>query len=571
MFPANVSTASVLGNVRLSVSFDFTRTLLNPSVTGASLPRPLAKESRTMMTGLRTQIMGDEPSEAASWNLRLSLMFAASLAVLVCCAATFPISSNPRPHPSSSTDLLTVPVKRGPLQAKLVEQGRIDSADNYIVASECDRTTTIINLIPEGQFVEKGDIVVELDSSDLEDLLKKREILIINAKASLIQAREVVELQKLENASAIAAAKLAVRLADLDLKKFIEGDFPKQQKEAEAAVALAEEDVTRARERLDYVVRMASKGYVSPTEVEQQRLAVLKYEEALKKARRELGVLAEYTYERDLTELQSAADETKRELARAEKMARLALANREILVTKRESQLRNHEEYAERMRRNVAACTIRSPITGEIIYANEGSIRNEILEGEKVRYRQEVVRVPNLDELEVDIRIHESLIDGVTTGLNADITLDAYPELYLHGQVTSVANVPTPGSRYNSDLREYDVTVRIDGTPDQLKDLKPGLNAKVEVQIDERPDCLHIPSTSIVNISGRSVVFVDTPSGIEHREIQLGMVSDTAAEVLSGLEENERVLLGPRTNCSDHILALQEEFGSEVNVENIGG
>ncbi|MCA9077184.1 MAG: HlyD family efflux transporter periplasmic adaptor subunit [Planctomycetaceae bacterium] len=523
------------------------------------------------MTDHWTRLSGETARSAERRVKQPFVVLSAGLTLIVCCATTFPIPPRTSPRSVTSANILTVPVKRGPLHATLKEEGRVDSADNFVVASECDRATTIINLIPEGEWVLKGDVVVELDSSDLVEKLKQREILTINAKAALIQAQEVVELQKLENASALAAARLAERLADLDLKKFIEGDFPKQKKEAEGAVALAEEDVTRARERYEYVTRMAKKGYLSPTDVEQQRLAVLKYEEAFEKARLELEVLVEYTYHRDLAELESLTAETKRELARTQKTAELALANREILVKQRESQLRNHEDFAERMRNNIAACTIRSPVTGEIIYANEGSIRNEILEGETVRFRQEVVRVPNLEELEVNVRIHESRMAGVSTGLKATITLDAFPQLLLNGEVVTVANVPTPGTGYNSDLRGYDVTIRIDGTSEQLKNLKPGLNAKVEIQIDERPDCLHIPPTSVVDISGRRVVFIETPSGIEHREIELGMLSDTGVEVLSGLEENEQVLLGPRTNCSDQILALREESGSEVNVENIGG
>ncbi|MEZ6147385.1 MAG: hypothetical protein R3B91_18575 [Planctomycetaceae bacterium] len=168
------------------------------------------------------------------------------------------------------------------MQHILHEQGRIDSSDNYVVASECEWTKAIIRLIPEGQWVEKGDIVVELDSSELQDRLRQREILIINAQAALVQAQEVVRLQKLENESAIAKAQLTKKLADLDLRVH-QGDFP-ELKAGEGAVALAEEDVTRARERYEYVAYMAKKGYESPSAVEQERIT-LKYEQALSKAK----------------------------------------------------------------------------------------------------------------------------------------------------------------------------------------------------------------------------------------------------------------------------------------------
>jgi len=522
------------------------------------------------MTGLHDWFEGARPGEKSPTGRRLLVILPAGLAVLLCCAVTFPLTSTTSPT-ILSRHFITVPVKRGSLQLILNEQGRIDSSDNFVVTSECEWAKAIIHLIPEGEWVEEGDIVVELDSSELEDRLKQREILVIKAQAALIQSQEVVGLQKLENASAIAAAELAQKLTELDLDKYIKGDFPKQHKEAEGAVALAREDVARAQERYEYVAHMVKKGYESPTAVEQQRLSTLKYEQALDKARRELDFLVNYTYERELAELIALAAEAKRERSRVNKTAELAFANREILVTKRESQLKNHQDYADRMRRNITACTIRSPVTGEIVYANEGSRRNEIIEGEKVRYRQDVVRVPNRDQLEVDVRIHESQIQGVSTGLKASITLDAYPELLLEGEVSSISNVPTNGSRYNYDLKEYDVTVRIIGTPEELDDLNPGLNAQVDIHIAERPDCLQIPAQSVVDVAGQLVVFVNTAQGIEHREIEVGMKSDTGVEVLSGLRQDEEVLLGPRTNCSEQITALREQIGSEVNVENIGG
>ncbi len=518
-------------------------------------------------TGIETRIPG--PRRSRGRQFLVLLVF--GLIGLLCCAATLPGPSKVSAQSRIVSHAITVPVKRGPLQVTLNETGRIDSSDNFVVTSECESTVTIIHLIPEGEWVETGDIVVELDSSELVEKLNSREILIINANAALIQAREVVGLQKLENASGIAAAELAKRLADLDLKKFIEGDFPKQQKAAEGAVALAEEDVTRAKERHEYVARMTKKGYESPTAVEQERLKFLKYEQALDKARSELNVLREYTYSRDLAQFRAAAAETERNLARVYKTSGLALANRQILVTQRESQLKTHQEYADRMRRNIDACTIRSPVTGEIVYANEGSRRNEIIEGESVRYRQDVVRVPNLDQLEVDVRIHESLIEGVKMGLNASISVEAYPGLFLQGEITSISNVPTPGSGYNYEFKEYDVAVRIDGTTQQIEVLKPGLNAKVNIQIDEQSDCLQVPAQSVVDVAGHPVVFVQTSAGIESREITVGLMSDTQVEVVSGLQQGERVLLGPRTNCSEQIAALREGFGSEVSVENIGG
>ena len=467
---------------------------------------------------------------------------------------------------------LTTPVKLGPLEVTLTQRGLVDSAENVVVASECEWTTRIVALIPEGSWVEEGQVVVELDSSELTERLKEREILAIDAEADLIQAKEVLAMQEIENESALAKAKLAMRLAELDLQKYREGEYPKEEKEARAAVALAKEDLSRARERLKFVNRMVRKGYESPMAVENERIQLMKYENRLVNAEAALSLLTKHTQQRTLTALESAAEQARSSLERAEQIADIAIQNRQVRVHSYQRKFDAYEEYNERLRESIAGCTIRAPMTGEIIYANEGSIRNEILEGEYIRRRQEVVRMPDLTRMEVKLRIHEALIDGVRQGLPAKIKLDAYPDMQLFGQIESVSRVPTAGKDYNYDLKQYDATVRIDTDGVKIAELVPGLTAQVVVLVDRQEECLSVPAQSIVTVAGRPIVFVETPDGVVHREIEVGIASDTTVEVLSGLTEKEQVLLSPRTTCSDQLLALEESFaGSEADVTQIGG
>lgn len=499
------------------------------------------------------------------------LIVPACFIVFLCCAATGPVASQPGVKQKRLGSFLTAPVMRGRLEDVLAQRGTVEAVENFVVASECEWTQRILRLVPEGEWVERGDVVVVLDSSELEERLQQREILIINAAASLENARQALRLQELTNQSLIARAELAAMLAELDRERYHEGEFPKLLREAQAKVAMASEDLKRAEDRYEYVTRKARKGYESYTKLESERISLLKYENALSVARRELSVLEKYTGPRQFTELEALAENTKLELARIRDQAKLSLGNQQVLVQNRERQYQRHVEYADRLRRSIEACKIRAPKTGEIIYANEGSMRNEILEGKFVRYRQEVVRIPNLEALQVDVRIHESQINGVREGLEAVVSVDALPGVVYRGLVTSVSRVPTAGSYYTRDLKEYDASIRIEAHPDDTRDLRPGMSAKVDIDINHRDDCLYVPPQSIVNVAGHSMVFVSTADGIEHREVRTGMAADTGIEVISGLHAGEKVLLSPRTTCSDEIIALTKQFESETRVASIGG
>ena len=493
-----------------------------------------------------------------------------ALVGLITAATVLPMGMT-APRVERPRNYLTAPVTRGSLQITLSQRGLIDSAENITVASECEWTTRIIDLVPEGSVVEEGQMVVQLDTSELVERLRQREVLLIDAKAELIEAEEVLKMQKIENESGLAKAALNLELAQLDLNKFIEGDQPKEQKEAEAAVALAQEDVSRAKERYEYMMRMARKGYENPMSVEKERLQLLRLENKLDTARRALSVLLDHTHPRMLKQLEAGVTEAQRAMERANKIAKVAILNRQVRLHTRQTKYDATLEYVERLRKSIAACTIKAPKSGEIIYANEGSVRDEVIEGEYIRRGQDVVRIPDLSTMDVDIRIHESLINGVRKGLPVNIRVDAYPDQILTGYVAEVGRVPTTGQNYNFDLREYEATIRIN--PDQLNmdKLKPGLTAQVTILVDRVEDCLKVPMQSIVPIGDQTYVFVETARGPEHKEVELGKANDTDVIIVSGLSGTDEVLLSPRTNCTDQLLAIEQQQMSETNAENIGG
>src|SRR5690606_7896644 len=135
------------------------------------------------------------------------------------------------------------------------------------------------------------------------------------------------------------------------------GDFPKSEKEAEAAVALAEEDVSRAKDRYEYTARLVRKGYESPVNLEQERLSLMRFENKLSNAERELKLLKEHTRRRTMTELEAAVVDAQAELDRVEKMGNIALLNRQVQLHTRQKRLDASQQYVDRIRKSIDACT----------------------------------------------------------------------------------------------------------------------------------------------------------------------------------------------------------------------
>ena len=94
------------------------------------------------------------------------------------------------------SDSPTYQVKRGPLTISFVESGTIKARDQIILKNEVEGKTSITYVISEGTRVKKGDLLIELDVSTLEDQKIDREISVQNTEAAYISAKKIWQLSK---------------------------------------------------------------------------------------------------------------------------------------------------------------------------------------------------------------------------------------------------------------------------------------------------------------------------------------------------------------------------------------
>lgn len=433
-------------------------------------------------------------------------------------------------------------------------------------------STTIISLVAEGTWVKEGDVLCELDSSSLREKSKQQEISVTQAEAALAQAEEALEIQKKQNESDIAAAELAWKLALLDLKSYKEGKFPQQEKQLSGAVAIADEELLRNRETYEFTKDQVKKGYRTQNDLEAARIAVKQAELKLQGAKEEYKVLTEFTYERDIAELEANSKELERELERTKLKAKSSQTQYEKDVEARKLTYEVEKEQFERVLKQIEACTLKAPQEGEVVYANLSSSRRSseptnIEEGATVRERQAIINLPDVTKMKVDCRIHESMIRSLKTGLKAKIRVDAYPDEIFNGEVSVVSSVPMTGSWPNTDLRQYAAAVYLTDEIAKVRRLRPGLTAQLEILIDSRENVLQVPVQSVVTVVHQRLAYVDTGNGVEQRKLKLGESNQTHVEILDGIEEGEEVVLNPRTRFADEIAELEAALTAEESEE----
>jgi hypothetical protein len=209
------------------------------------------------------------------------------------------------------------------------------------------------------------------------------------------------------------------------------------------------------------------------------------------------------------------------------------------------------------LERQLAACVIKAQQPGLVAYgpisASASTRYSEpIEEGAAVRLRQTILTIPDMTQMGVHVSVHESQVKKVKIGQRVRVQVDAEPGKELYGSVAEVAVLPdSASSRYTPNLKVYPCNVHIEGMHEWLK---PGMNAKVEIIIDDLADVLYVPVQSIEVENDHHFCYIAGGRDLQRREIATGLFNDEFIQVLKGLNVGETVSLTvPKRSLLDDV------------------
>ena len=413
-------------------------------------------------------------------------------------------------HRSTANAPLTADVKQGTFTHEVVERGDLESSSNVEVRCEVQTRggnggVAILELIDEGTTVKQGDLLIRLDDSMLQAELVQQQILCNTSEAEVIQAE-----------STLTTAKLAKQ-------EYESGTFEEGEELLQSEEFVAEENMRRAEEYLQYSERLAAKGYITPIQLEADRFAVEKARKELDVAHTKLKVLRTYTKQKMLSQLEADIKTAEAQLRAQQDSLRLDQTRLELIKTQ------------------IAKCQIHAPADGQVVYANDGIPMEE---GRVVRERQLLVMLPDPKRMQVRARINESRVDLVQVGMKTRVHIDAMPGVELAGTVKRVSEYPLPTSSYNAHVKEYATYLEIEKP---VVGLRPGMTAEVTIEVEKAPDAVQAPVQAIVERDGRHFCLLTSAEGeMEAREVLIGSTNDKHVVIREGLDSSDKVVLTPQ-------------------------
>jgi HlyD family secretion protein len=213
-------------------------------------------------------------------------------------------------------------------------------------------------------------------------------------------------------------------------------------------------------------------------------------------------------------------------------------------------------------RDDLAKTTIYAPMAGTVSKLNKEV--GEIALGSQ--FQEDVIlEISNLEGMEALVDIDENDIVTVSIGDEAEIEIDALPDVKLKGRVTEIANsAKSSGAGTTDEKTEFEVKVAV---IDPVPELRPGMTASAEIVTEVCDDCLSVPIQSVAvrtldQLGAEEVeeddearftpdsegfieiVWVVADGRAEARQVKTGIQSATHIEINQGLEDDEDVVIG---------------------------
>jgi len=239
----------------------------------------------------------------------------------------------------------------------------------------------------------------------------------------------------------------------------------------------------------------------------------------------------------------SASD---RDVARASYAATLAD------VASLSAQMRQANAAVNTGKTNLSYTKIKAPMAGEVVSIT-------LLEGQTLNANQSapnILRIADISTVTVWSQVSEADIVDVKPGQAAYFTVLGSPRRWS-GKVRQV--LPTP--ELINNVVFYDVLFDI---PNPEGELKIQMTAQVFIVLAQAKGVLFVPAAAIGNASEGSVIKVRVlkPDGsAETRTIKIGIKSELSAEVKTGLNENEKVVIDGKTATAKKTSALTAQKG----------
>ncbi len=441
-------------------------------------------------------------------------------------------------------------VKTGAIDETVQVSGEIAALTEVNLASKL--TARVVDVkVREGDSVQKGQLVVSLDTSDLDSQVRSAQAqlqsarsAVVAAEARLGQAKTGLRLQQRSYAIGVNNAQEGLRSAQARLELVQKGARRQERLQAQSGVNVAQANLDDAQTNYDRAFRLYNEGATAKSNVDTAETRVRVSRAQLQNARQAVSLLQEGARPEEITQQEAAVESARQALAQANDNQRQVVMKQQDVSAARaalnqtQSGVRAAQAgvaLAQQLRSNAF---VHSPVNGIVA-------KRTVEQGQIATMGTPLLRITVPGTVYFSAEIPERDVERLRVGQTVRAQVDAFPGVQYTGRVDRI--YPT------GDSANRTFTARI--TLNDQGRLRAGMFARGMVEISSRSNVTLVPKAALAaagsvvplgdqaDKSSQATIFVPQDGKAMKRTITVGEPTGDNVEVLSGLQPGDRVIV----------------------------
>jgi multidrug efflux pump subunit AcrA (membrane-fusion protein) len=408
---------------------------------------------------------------------------------------------------------------------------------------------TVIEAVPHGSKVQKGQSLVRLDMRKIEEQLNDLEYDLQVGRLSMEIAEAELEASRATLPLDLEAAERKKKIAEEDLAYFLEVSRPRSEESARFSLKNSRNYLEYAEEELKQLLQMyKADDLTEETEeiiLKRARNDVESAKFSLKSSEIRTKQTLEQTLPRRQQEMEDATTRAQLEWAKAQVALQASAKKKEIEHAKLKVTTERSQAKYEKLKQDAELMKVPAPVEGYVYHGSwtggkwsgADAVKTQLKQGGKLAPNQVFMTVVQLRPLIVAVSVPEKDLQHVKPGVKGTAVATAFPNVDMQARVAEVSPVPVNAGSFAGKVQ-----VQLEG----VDGIVPGMNCQLTLVPYENKEAIAVPATAVFadGDGPRNIVYVaKSDEETEKRTVEIGKKTEQKWEVVSGLEVGEKILL----------------------------
>ena len=421
--------------------------------------------------------------------------------------------------------------------------GVLDAARSHMVSSTIRGDKgKIIFFIDDGTKVHKGDVLVRLDPTPFEEEIHGLKGEVLSLEAARDAAKQILEWEKSQVEREVRTAEFNLKVAELELKKLVQGDGPLQLAQLKGEMEKAKEEHTRYASYLSDLEILGQKGVDTLTEIKLAKEKTAELTEKYETANKKYMSYKEHVLPSLVETAKANVGKANMELEQIRKASVYKVAKASSALKEVDGKFQTAQASLSQAESELKKTAILAPFSGIAVLCeafHDGEKRKPRV-GDRVWQNQPLLYLPDISSMIVKTRVREVDLHKIGIGQKCNVRVDAYPEVLFEGEVGFVGVMASGRFEDGAGEKYFQMTVSLAGEDARLR---PGMTARVSILTEQVNNVLSIPVHAIFNERGEKYCYQWLGKDFKKVPIVIGRLNEDVVEIRSGLEEGDQVSL----------------------------